>query len=144
MGVHNRILFICTGNYYRSRFAEAVFNHYAELQQIHWTAFSRGLAVHLAEGYLSPLTIQALGDRKIELRHTGIDRQQLSEADLLRSDRRIALDHGEHFTMIQGQFPDWADKIEYWEVPDVPFESHMKALPEIERRTLQLLREVSK
>jgi hypothetical protein len=29
-------------------------------------------------------------------------------------------------------------------VPDVLFESHLRALPEIERRTLQLLKEVSK
>jgi protein-tyrosine phosphatase len=114
------------------------------VQQIPWTAFSRGLAVHLAEGYLSPLTLQALGERKIELRHTATDRQQLSEADLLHSDRRIALDRSEHFAMIQGQFPDWAHKIEYWDVPDVLFESHLRALPEIERRTLQLLKEVSK
>jgi protein-tyrosine phosphatase len=144
MGVHSRILFICTGNYYRSRFAEAVFNHHAELRHIPWTAFSRGLAVHLAVGYLSPLTLQALGERKIELRHTGSDRRQLSEADLLHSDRRIALDRSEHFAMILGQFPHWVHKIEYWDVPDVLFESHLRALPEIERRTLQLLKEVSK
>ena len=143
-GVHSRILFICTGNYYRSRFAEAVFNHHAELRHIPWTAFSRGLAVHLAVGYLSPLTLQALGERKIELRHTGSDRRQLSEADLLHSDRRIALDRSEHFAMILGQFPHWVHKIEYWDVPDVLFESHLRALPEIERRTLQLLKEVSK
>jgi len=141
--VHKRILFICTGNYYRSRFAEAVFNYHAELQQISWSAFSRGLAVHLAEGYLSPLTLLALDEREIELRHTGADRQQLSITDLLHSDRRIALDRTEHFAMIREQFPGWADKIEYWEVPDLLFESHLSALPEIERRTLQLLKEVS-
>jgi protein-tyrosine phosphatase len=144
MGVHNRILFICTGNYYRSRFAEAVFNHHAELQQIPWTAFSRGLAVHLAEGYLSPLTLDALGELKIELRHTGTERLQLSESDLLHSDRRIALDRTEHFAMMREQFPNWADQIEYWDVPDFVFESHVRALPEIERRTLQLLKEISK
>lgn len=141
--MHKRILFICTGNYYRSRFAEAVFNYHAELQQISWSAFSRGLAVHLAEGYLSPLTLLALDEREIELRHTGADRQQLSITDLLHSDRRIALDRTEHFAMMREQFPDWADKIEYWDVPDVLFESHLRALPEIERRTFQLLKEVS-
>ena len=143
MFVNNRILFICTGNYYRSRFAEAVFNHHAELSHIPWTAFSRGLAVHLAEGQLSPLTLQALGERKIELRHTGIDRNQLSESDLLYSGRQIALDRNEHLVMMRGQFPDWADRIEYWDVPDALFESPAKALPEIERRTLELLKEVS-
>jgi len=142
--VHNRILFICTGNYYRSRLAEAVFNHHAELQEIPWTAFSRGLAIHLAEGVLSPLTLDALGKRKVELRHTATDRQQLCETDLLQSHRRIALERAEHFAMMRQQFPDWADKIEYWDVPDIPFESHLRALAEIERRTLQLLKEVSK
>jgi protein-tyrosine phosphatase len=141
--VHKRILFICTGNYYRSRFAEAIFNHHAELQQISWSAFSRGLAVHLAEGYLSPLTLQALDERQIEVRHTGADREQLSITDLLHSDRCIALDRTEHLAMMREQFPDWADKIEYWDVLDLLFESHLRALPEIEQRTLQLLKEVS-
>jgi protein-tyrosine phosphatase len=45
--------------------------------------------------------------------------------------------------MVRGQFPDWADRIEYWDVPDILFESPAKALPEIERRTLELLKEVS-
>jgi protein-tyrosine phosphatase len=144
MGVHNRILFICTGNYYRSRFAEAVFNHHAELQKVPWAAFSRGLAVHLAEGYLSPLTLQALEERKIELRHTGTDRQRLLQTDLLGSNRWIALDKNEHLAMMRSQFPNWADKIEYWEVPDVLFESHLNALPHIERRTLELLKELAR
>jgi len=143
MFVNNRILFICTGNYYRSRFAEAVFNHHAELSHIPWTAFSRGLAVHLAEGQLSPLTLQALGERKIDLRHTGIDRNQLSESDLLYSGRQIALDRNEHLAMMRGQFPDWADRIEYWDVPDILFQPPVKALSEIERRTLKLLKELS-
>ena len=143
MFVNNRILFICTGNYYRSRFAEAVFNHHAELSQIPWTAFSRGLAVHLAEGYLSPVTLQALDDRKIQLRHTGTDRNQLSESDLLHSSRRIALDRNEHLAMMRGQFPAWAERIEYWDVPDILFQSPAIALSEIEHRTLELLKEVS-
>src|SRR5208283_754405 len=64
-GANQRVLFICTGNFYRSRFAEAIFNHYAEQRQIPWTAFSRGLAVHLAEGDLSSFTSEALKTRKI-------------------------------------------------------------------------------
>jgi len=36
-------LFICTGNYYRSRFAEAVFNHHAAETNLKWQAFSRGV-----------------------------------------------------------------------------------------------------
>jgi protein-tyrosine phosphatase len=143
MRVNHRILFICTGNFYRSRFAEAVFNYRSEQQQLPWTAFSRGLAVHLAEGFLSSFTAEALQARQIDLRHTGRQRIQLSEQDLLQSARRIALDRTEHYPMMQNQFPGWDDKIEYWHVPDIPYRSFEDALPEIEQKIIQLLQEVA-
>ncbi len=141
---NQRVLFICTGNFYRSRFAEAIFNHYAEERRIPWTAFSRGLAIHLAEGCLSVFTTDALEARQIELRHTGPSRMRLSQTDLENSNRRIALDRFEHFTMMGKQFPGWEDRIEYWEVPDLPYRSAEDALPEIERKVIRLLDEVSK
>ncbi|MBN2191381.1 MAG: hypothetical protein JW751_01075 [Polyangiaceae bacterium] len=39
-----QVLFLCTGNYYRSRFAEAVFSHGASQRAVGWRALSRGLA----------------------------------------------------------------------------------------------------
>jgi protein-tyrosine phosphatase len=143
MRVNHRILFICTGNYYRSRFAEAIFNHRAEQQRLPWAAFSRGLAVHLAEGYLSSFAADALLARQIDLRHTGRQRVQLSEDDLRKADRRIAMDRSEHFPMMQYQFSAWADKIEYWDVPDILYRSFEDALPEIEQKIIQLLKEVA-
>ena len=38
------VLFLCTGNYYRSRFAEILFNHLAGQSKLAWRADSRGLA----------------------------------------------------------------------------------------------------
>ena len=38
-----RVLFICSGNYYRSRLAEILFNHEAERVGLAWEAGSRGL-----------------------------------------------------------------------------------------------------
>jgi len=40
-----RLIFVCTGNYYRSRLAELLFNHYAALAGLGWRAESRGLVV---------------------------------------------------------------------------------------------------
>jgi protein-tyrosine phosphatase len=136
------ILFICTGNFYRSRFAEAVFNHHAEQQHAPWIAFSRGLAVHLAEGCLSPLTIEALNSRKINVRHTGRERAQLSEEDLFKSNRCIAMDRSEHFPMMQKQFPAWASRIHYWDIPDIAYRSSSDALPSIELKVIQLVEEL--
>jgi protein-tyrosine phosphatase len=138
------VLFICTGNVYRSRFAEAVFNHHAERREIPWTAFSRGLAVHLTEEDLSTFTVGALASRQIELRHTGASRKQLSETDLSMATHRIALYRSEHFPMMMTQFPAWADRIEYWEVPDLPFRLASDALQEIEGNVIQLLDRVSR
>jgi protein-tyrosine phosphatase len=138
-----RVLFICTGNFYRSRFAEAVFNYHAEQREIPWAAFSRGLAVHLVEGYLSTFTTEALSTRRIELRHTGTGRIQLSEEDLLQSNYRIAMDRSEHLQMMLNQFPTWANQIDYWDVADMPYRSSIEALPEIELKVMQLLEKVA-
>lgn len=142
--VNQRILFICTGNFYRSRFAEAIFNHYAKIEGIGWTAFSRGLAIHLADGALSIFTSDALKARQIDLLHTAPGRVQLQENDLKAATRRVALDSREHLPMMQAQFPLWADKIEYWDVPDMPYWTSEEALPNIEAKVLGLIRELSK
>ncbi|MBV9391455.1 MAG: protein-tyrosine-phosphatase [Verrucomicrobia bacterium] len=139
-----RVLFICTGNYYRSRFAEALFNFEAEKRNLPWRAFSRGMAVHLAEGFLSPFTAEALLERKIELRHTGPDRVQLGENDLTESEIRIGLDRNEHYPMIAKIFPAWLDQIQFWDVQDLPFQSHTDALPAIEKKVIHLLSHLPK
>ncbi len=39
------VLFLCTGNYYRSRFAEILFNSVAGNMGLPWQASSKGLAL---------------------------------------------------------------------------------------------------
>ena len=39
------VLFLCTGNYYRSRFAEIYFNSVAVKMGLSWRAFFRALAL---------------------------------------------------------------------------------------------------
>jgi protein-tyrosine phosphatase len=138
-GVTNQVLFICTGNFYRSRFAEAVFNHSVRQAGLNWNAVSRGLAIHWAEGYLSPFTMEALQQRGIDLQNTGKSRVQLTVHDLENSAVRIAMSKDEHYPMLQEQFPEWVKKIEYWRVPDVQFTSPQIALPAIERDVQILL-----
>ncbi len=49
------VLFLCTGNYYRSRHAEAVFNHHAAAAGLGWRATSRGLALERGANNVGPL-----------------------------------------------------------------------------------------
>ena len=142
--MNHQVLFICTGNFYRSRFAEAIFNYHAEQREIPWTALSRGLAVHLAQGDISPLTAEALAVRQIGQRHTGPTRKQLSETDLSSATHSIALYWSEHFPMMTTQFPRWAERIDYGEIPDVPFRSPNDALRESEHTVIRVLERVSR
>src|SRR6266446_6429247 len=60
------VLFLCTGNYYRSRFAEELFNHYAPRAGLSWVARSRALAIERGvnnAGSLSPFALRALEKR---------------------------------------------------------------------------------
>lgn len=134
-----RVLFICTGNYYRSRFAEAVFNHHACQRNVPWRAFSRGLAIHLVDGDLSPFTRAALEKRGISAAHTAESRIGLQEADLQDAQVRVALDAREHGPMIAELFGAWADRIEYWDVGDVGFKRPDLALEAMESKVLALL-----
>ena len=138
-----RILFICTGNYYRSRFAEAVFNHAASLTGIPWRAVSGGLAIHLApDEPISSHTLQGLGERGIPVRHTGENRKQLSESDLGAADLVVALKETEHRPAMESQFPEWADRIRYWHVSDIDGCEPEEALREIERLVRALVGEL--
>src|SRR5205814_8470782 len=49
------VLFLCTGNYYRSRHAEAVFNHHAHAFGLGWRAESPGLAPEFGANNVGPM-----------------------------------------------------------------------------------------
>jgi protein-tyrosine phosphatase len=137
------VLFICTGNYYRSRFAEAVFNHLARTRRSQWRAFSRGVAIHLAPPGLSPHTRAGLVARSISLDFTAPERVSLAAADLQRAFHRIALKESEHRPYIRQQFPDWENQIEYWHFHDIDFSAPDDVLPEIEMRVRALFDRVA-
>lgn len=133
------ILFVCSGNYYRSRFAEAVFNHEAIRRNLPWRAFSRGLAIYLVDGDLSPYTEIAMNARNIDRSLTGPTRVSLAEDDLARAAYTIALKEAEHRPMMREQFPAWENRIAYWSVHDLDAAGPEEALPQIERRVVRMV-----
>ncbi len=138
-----RVLFLCSGNFYRSRFAEAYFNHRARAEGLPWRAFSRGLIVHVVGGDLSPHTRRALLQRGIALRQTAPSRLPLARADLEGARHIIALKEKEHRLWLRGRFPDWEHAVEYWNVDDLDCATPAHTLAAIEakvRRFMQRLR----
>jgi len=141
-----KILFICTGNYYRSRFAEAIFNHYAAEKKLKWRAFSRGLATWMVMPAHGPIALEVrrlLQQRDIPETHTSAAPTQLTLEDLTAADKIIALKEEEHRPMMIRQFPDWAPKIQYWAVHDIDRTHPSEALPDIEKQVLDLIKSLA-
>ncbi|MEZ4659676.1 MAG: low molecular weight phosphatase family protein [Caldilineaceae bacterium] len=105
-----KVLFLCTGNYYRSRFAELLFSHLAAQQGAPWEADSRGLAIELGVnnvGPISPHTLARLEALAIPLPTTMRSPQQATEADLQAATLTIALD-GPNIILHARAVPNWA------------------------------------
>ena len=115
------LLFLCTGNYYRSRLAEILFNWKAKLHDLPWRAISRGFSPSPIEnvGPISKHTVAALRSLNIPLETEWRDPTLVTEDDLREADHIIAIKEDEHRPMMEAMFPEFADSIEYWDVHDL-------------------------
>lgn len=137
-----KLLFLCTGNYYRSRFAELLFNAMAVTHALPWQAFSRGLAIDKGVnnvGSMSPLAINALQVLGSNL--VGAERfpLQVEECDFQAADHIIALQEAEHKPYLQERYPAWVNKVEYWHVRDGAPTPAYNPLDEVARDVQRLM-----
>lgn len=138
-----RLLFICTGNYYRSRFAEMLFNAQAAEFNLHWKADSRGIetsSYNIGPIYPFVLTkLELLGIPIIDKPRMPI---QLYKRDLESADLVIALNAVEHIPLMRHRFSNWVDKIAYWNVPDLDLMGPEEALSQIEKNVTDLIHQL--
>lgn len=135
-----RVLFLCSGNYYRSRFAEIVFNVYASERGIGWRAESRGLALDARnEGPLSRHTSAALAARGMSWADYLRAPLPVTDADFAAADRVVAVKEAEHRQIVESRFAAWQPRVEYWRIHDVDCATPEQALPLLEREVLGLL-----
>jgi len=127
-----KVLFVCTGNYYRSRTAEELFNHLAAYHELGWRADSRGLREDMATstnvGPMSPHAISFLESLDVPIVKRQAMPVSLREEDLPQFDLIICMDEKEHRPMVADRFAHAQDDIIYWQVRDVQFESPKTAL----------------
>jgi protein-tyrosine phosphatase len=139
---HATVLFLCTGNYYRSRFAEMLFNALAAKQGLAWRADSRGLALEYGifnVGPLSSAALQRLQQLGISVPESLRMPQQVAESELAAAALIIALKEAEHRPLLQERYPAWTERVEYWHIHDVESGSVAEALDGIERQVHALL-----
>jgi protein-tyrosine phosphatase len=125
------VVFICTGNFYRSRFSEYLFNALAKKNGLYWRATSRGLRTWTVAAHEGP--ISEFAAYRLTALDVPFDRMrfpvQLSEVDLEDADLVVALKKTEHHAMMVQQFPTWAERITYWHVNDLDCATADEALP---------------
>ena len=134
---HKNVLFLCTGNYYRSRFAESLFNSLATKMGLPWRAFSRGLALERGINNVGPMAMVAVD----ALRNRGVcvgddcarAPAQVAVKDFEAADHVVALKRAEHLPLLQERYPDWTESVEFWDVEDAP-----EALDLMEREVVAL------
>ncbi len=142
----HRVLFLCSGNYYRSRFAEALFNHLAAAKGLPYRADSAGLwpQCHTHNpGPMSPYTIQALKERGITLPEVPRSPRDVIAQDIAESALTIAVKETEHRSLVQRMFPDLLERVEFWHVDDVADAPPGVALPMLERLVEELVQRLS-
>jgi protein-tyrosine-phosphatase len=131
------IPFLCTGNYYRSRFAENLFNSLAGKESLPWTAESKGLAIERGIYNVGPMSESAVQTLRAMGAHgEACERMPATAtaADFDKADRIIALKEAEHRPLMLERYPAWAEMVEYWHVEDDD-----DALPHVEREVRELI-----
>jgi len=141
----NTVLFLCTGNYYRSRFAEELFNHLAPKNLPGWMATSRALAIETGIYNYGPMSVHtqtALAERGIPIAQPMRNPQQVSEEDLAAAKKIIALKEAEHRPYLTQRYPAWPDRVEYWHIHDLDKSTPVEALSQIADRVTALMAEL--
>jgi protein-tyrosine phosphatase len=143
MALRPVVLFLCSGNYYRSRFAELFFNARAESAKLSWRADSRGLVPDCFSRNPGPIaqgTLAALEARGIVCSAPHRFPLVATEEDLRAADRIIALKEAEHRPILQARFAAVEPRVEYWHIHDVDAAAPAVAIPALELELAKLMR----
>lgn len=136
------VLFLCSGNYYRSRFAEHLFNHLVEGTGLGYAADSAGLWPNCRTrnvGPIAPHTVEALRTRGVPLPDEHRDPRDVTEDDIRTAAVTVALKEAEHRLLVAARFPALLDRVEFWHVHDIDAAPPSEAMPALERNVRSLI-----
>ena len=120
--------FVCSGNLYRSRYAEAWFNYLSITHERHdLRAFSRGIAVQPTDDYrqgeiftrripLAKPTYDRMLAKNIPFCLIGPTNQALSDGDCGAAEVIFLMNRVEHLPVIERQYPAYLDRVESYDI----------------------------
>jgi protein-tyrosine phosphatase len=141
-GEFSTILFLCSGNYYRSRFAELIFNHLIASTTLAYRADSAGLwpdCRRYNPDDISADTVAALVARGVELPRSHRAPRDVTSVDISNAALTIALKEAEHRSIVVERFPTLLARVEFWHVHDLEDAPPSEAIPLIERNVRALI-----
>jgi len=136
------VLFLCSGNYYRSRFAELLFNHLAAGSGLGYRADSAGLWPDCRNhnvGSIAAETLQALSARGVPLPASHRSPRDVTEDDIRNAAITIAVKEAEHRLLVASRFPSLLARVEFWNVHDIDVAPPSEAIPGLERHVRGLI-----
>ena len=118
-----KVLFLCTGNYFRSRFAEEYFSYLVRQKGEPIVVESRGLARNITPdrnpGPISQFAIKALIENRVELNSDYRYPISLDIYEAIEADYIVAMDGEEHRKMVIDFFPELYYRTDFWDIKDI-------------------------
>jgi protein-tyrosine phosphatase len=136
------VLFLCSGNYYRSRFAEHLFNHLVAGTGLAYAADSAGLWPNCSTRNVGPIaqhTLEALRTRGVALPAAHRDPRDVTEDDIRDAAVTVAVKEAEHRLLVAARFPALLDRVEFWNVHDLDAAPASEAIPALEHNVRRLI-----
>ena len=139
-----KVLFVCTANIHRSRFAEEVFNYLCAKYNKDYHAFSAGLRV--GDYSFRKIYYPALENLKafniIPKRPNDLSKH-IKDVNLENYDKIICMDEVEHKPMVNSDPKLSNYNFEYWNITDMPKVDSDVSLPICYKKVENLLNEMS-
>jgi protein-tyrosine phosphatase len=135
-----QILFLCSGNYYRSRFAEIYFNWHAKKRCLNWKAESRGLTLlNIHPGFMFQSTIARFAYHDIPIDSYKRLPLKATQQDFDAADHIVAMKETEHRPVIEERFTKHLERVEFWEIHDIDCAGPEEMIPHLEHEVLALI-----
>lgn len=142
-----KVLFLCTGNYYRSRFAEEYFNALAKQRGLLHKAASRGLADQFEKlknpGPMSFAAIKELKKTGIRIAEPIRFPKKLMTTEISAIDIIICMNKKEHRPYIRKIKELRGKYIKFWDIKDLDQVPADVGLSQCRERVENLLEEIS-